>query len=302
MKGYHHIIILLLAFTLSGCIRDDGTGEDCDRTQISFCYYGDSPEQACRFVDKTDQVTLFVYDNTGNLVMSRTKDNAALSIHKGMNLNLPDGEYYLVAWTNITDCTEAHETGTLSAATLGNGEYYAGNPVIRQENDRLYYASKKITVVQSEYRHEEMKFQQAHIPLRIHIIGAAAPTDTRSPGGAPVEMDVSNLHPQMGFDGASTASLTCIYRPDLSYDTQTGSYTATVHAFRFSDENDIELKLSNVGGTICYKTVRLADFMNEHAISVDDKDEAEIAIRFRFNNTSVEIAPWEEGNIDPEQK
>ena len=51
-----------------------------------------------------------------------------------------------------------------------------------------------------------------------------------------------------------------------------------------------------------YKTVRLTDFMNEHAISVDDKDEAEIAIRFRFNNTSVDISPWEEGDIDPEQK
>ena len=302
MKGHYHIIILLLAFALLGCIRDDGTGDDCDRTQISFCYYGDSPEEACRFVEKTDQVTLFVYDSAGRLVMSRTKDNAALSAHKGMNLNLPDGEYYLVAWTNITDCSEAHETGTLSAATLGNGDYYAGHPVIEQTNDRLYYAGKKITVVQSEYRHEEMKFRQAHIPLRIHIMGAAAPTDTKSSAGTPVEMNVANLHPQMGFDGVSTASLTSVYRPELSYDAQTESYTATVYAFRFSDENAIELKLSNAGGAVSYKTVRLTDFMNEHAISVDDKDEAEIAIRFRFNNTSVDISPWEEGDIDPEQK
>ena len=42
--------------------------------------------------------------------------------------------------------------------------------------------------------------------------------------------------------------------------------------------------------------------MNEHSISVDDKDEVEIAIRFRFNNTSVDVTPWEEEDIDPTQK
>ena len=88
----------------------------------------------------------------------------------------------------------------------------------------------------------------------------------------------------------------------LAYDAETGDYVARVNAFRFLNDNDIRLKLSNSGGEICYKTVELADFMNEHAISVEDKDEAEIAIRFRFNNTSVEVAPWEEEDIDPIQK
>ena len=64
---------------------------------------------------------------------------------------------------------------------LGCRDYYAGNPIIELENDRIYYAFKKITVVQSEFRDEEMQFTQAHIPLHIYITGAAAPTKADAP-------------------------------------------------------------------------------------------------------------------------
>ena len=43
MKGYNYIIVLFWVFALSGCIRDDGSGLDCERTRISFYYYGDVP-------------------------------------------------------------------------------------------------------------------------------------------------------------------------------------------------------------------------------------------------------------------
>ena len=298
MKGYNYIIVLFWVFALSGCIRDDGSGLDCERTRISFYYYGDVPGQ-CRFLEKSDNVTLFVYDSDGNLVARRTKSGADLQAHKGVNLNLPDGNYSLVAWTNLTDGTEIHDAEQLSKAVLGSAAYYAGDPIIHHENDRVYFATKKITVVQSQFRDEELLFDQAHIPLHVHVTGAVAPA-TRAT--APIEVDIVNLHPQMGFDGASASALKSVYRAQLAYDAETGDYVARVNAFRFLNDNDIRLKLSNSGGEICYKTVELADFMNEHAISVEDKDEAEIAIRFRFNNTSVEVAPWEEEDIDPIQK
>lgn len=43
---------------------------------------------------KTDQVTLFVYNSDGKLVMTRTKSIGDLQGYKGINLNLPNGEYY----------------------------------------------------------------------------------------------------------------------------------------------------------------------------------------------------------------
>ena len=88
MKGYNYIIVLFWVFALSGCIRDDGSGLDCERTRISFYYYGDVPGQ-CRFLEKSDNVTLFVYDSDGNLVARRTQSGADLQAHKGVNLNLP---------------------------------------------------------------------------------------------------------------------------------------------------------------------------------------------------------------------
>ena len=298
MKGFNYIItILLSALALSGCIRDDGSGLDCERTRISFTYYGDIPGR-CRFLQKTDQVTLFVYNSDGKLVMTRTKSIGDLQGYKGINLNLPNGEYYLIAWTNLTDCTEIHDSGKLSDAVLGCRDYYAGNPIIELENDRIYYAFKKITVVQSEFRDEEMQFTQAHIPLHIYITGAAAPTKA----DAPVEVDIANLHPQMGFDGTASSSLKSVYRAQLVHDAETGDYTSRINAYRFLNDNDVQLTLSSSGGTVRYKTVNLVDFMNEHSISVDDKDEVEIAIRFRFNNTSVDVTPWEEEDIDPTQK
>lgn len=298
MKGYKYIPVLFSAFTLLGCIRDDGTGPDCDRTRISFCYFGDSPGSACRLVEKTDNVTLYVYDAGGKLVMECTKSNADLRDYKGINLNLPDGEYTLVAWTNLTPKSQVNNGDQLADATVGCADYYSGLPVIEHENDRVYYSAKKITVVQSQFRNEEMQFAQAHIPLHIHVTGVAAPTRA----SAPVEVDLVNLHPQMGFDGACTRNLKTVYRAPLAYDAQTGDYTACVYAFRFPDDNDIELKLSGSGGGECYKSVALADFMDEHSISVEGRDEAEIAVRFRFNNTSVEVTPWEEEDIDPTQK
>lgn len=45
MKGFNYIITILLStLALSGCIRNDGSGLDCERTRISFTYYGDIPE------------------------------------------------------------------------------------------------------------------------------------------------------------------------------------------------------------------------------------------------------------------
>ena len=178
MKGYNYIIVLFWVFALSGCIRDDGSGLDCERTRISFYYYGDVPGQ-CRFLEKSDNVTLFVYDSDGNLVARRTKSGADLQAHKGVNLNLPDGNYSLVAWTNLTDGTEIHDAEQLSKAVLGSAAYYAGDPIIHHENDRVYFATKKITVVQSQFRDEELLFDQAHIPLHVHVTGAAAPAQRR---------------------------------------------------------------------------------------------------------------------------
>lgn len=298
MNGYKYIPVLFSAFMLLGCIRDDGSGLDCDRTRISFCYFGDAPGSACRLVEKTDNVTLYVYDSDARLVMECTKSNADLRQYKGINLNLPDGDYTLVAWTNLTPKSQVNDTERLPDATVGCADYYSGQPVIGHENDRVYYATKQITVVQSEFRNEEMQFSQAHIPLHIHVTGVAAPTRA----SVPVEVDLVNLHPQMGFDGTSTRNLKTVYRAPLAYDGQTGDYTACVYAFRFPDDNDIELRLSASGGGECYKSVTLTDFMSEHSISVEDKDEAEIALRFRFNNNSVEITPWEEEDIDPTQK
>lgn len=297
MKGYKYITILFLALTLFGCIRDDGSGLDCDRTRVSFSYYGDAPG-VCRFLDKTDRVTLYVYDSDGKLVVTQTKEIAELRNYKGMNLNLPDGDYTLVAWTNTTVKSQVNHADYLPDAVLGCADYYAGQSAISHENDRVYYAAKRITAVQSQFRDEELVFSQAHIPVRIHVTGVAAP----SRASAPVELEMVNLHPQMGFDGSCTHTLKTTYRPPLAYDEQTGDYIATVNAFRFADDNDIEIKLSGSGGAVTFKTVALTDFMDEHSISVEDKDETEIAIRFRFNNTSVEVTPWEEEDIDPTQK
>ncbi len=63
--------------------------------------------------------------------------------------------------------------------------------------------------MQSQFRDEELLFDQAHIPLHVHVTGAAAPA-TRAT--VPIEVDIVNLHPQMGFDGASASALKSVYR------------------------------------------------------------------------------------------
>lgn len=294
MKGYLHLLILLLGLSVTGCVRDDGSDLDCDRTHILFCYYGDTPDGACRFLDKMENVHLFIYDTDGNLVTNITRTYEELQQYKGVNVNLPDGEYQLVAWTNISANTQIENMQQLRDALLCCA--HQGNSTQPHNHDPIYFASKTITVVESEFRDEMMHFVQSHIPIHLHVAGAPAP----SKSDEHIRMDVSNINPQMSFSG-SCSEATSDYRPTLTYNTATYQYEGVVNAYRFGNQNRIEVALSNGDGSECYKTINLADFLTEHAISVEASDEVSLGIRFRFNNASVEVTPWEEENIDPIQ-
>lgn len=288
-------MVLAAALALQGCIRHNESGIDCDRTHVIFRYYGDVPGK-CRFMEKTDQVTLFVYDSDGKLVSRRTKLKSEMASYAGMNLNLPDGDYELVAWTNISHCTEVKNGDQLSEASVGCTGYYASTDgtVKGRENDRMYFARKHITVVQSEFRDEEMEFSQNHVPIYVYVANAGSPTRATMP----VEIGISNINPQMAFDGHCSA-VTATYYPPLTYNEETGEYVCRLNAYRFGNQNNIMVTLYNSGTGEIYKEQPLADFMTANSVSVDDKDEAGIAMRFRFAPTGVEIAPWEEENIDP---
>lgn len=283
----------MLATAMTGCIRNDDSDLDCERTRIHFCYYGDTPDQ-CRLLDKVDNLYLYVYDQEGNLVRQLNLSNTELTAAgKSVKMNLPNGEYTLVVWGNNSDNSKVSGESKLSDAKIGCASHTSGQTP--RQNDALYFGSKKITVVQSTYRDETVMLTSRHIPIAIYVAGAPAPS-TRA--GASVSLKMHNMSAVRSFATGGCAGKAC-FEPEFVWDATKSIYTTSVNALRFDNNTDIEVELLNGDGTVSQHTLQLAVFMTTNSIDVTSKDEVSVNIQFTFSGATVTVKPWVREGLDP---
>lgn len=115
-----------------------------------------------------------------------------------------------------------------------------------------------------------MQFTQAYIPPLHYRSGGPTKAD------APLRWTLPTSTPRWDSTARLPVRSKAFTGPSSYTMQKTGDYTSRINAYRFLNDNDVQLTLSSSGGTVRYKTVNLVDFMNEHSISVDDKDEVKL--------------------------
>ena len=100
------LLLLSLTLLLPGCIADDLS--NCG-ISVHFRYIKNVSETDL-FAEQVNRITLFIFDDEGRYIDSRSESGAALS-ESGyrMNIGLERGRYTLVAWGNLEEEYELPE-------------------------------------------------------------------------------------------------------------------------------------------------------------------------------------------------
>lgn len=169
--GRFWMICSILAAMLSGCSFGDEPFVCPYNVRMEYWYAGSSTENTLpTYVDNLRQ---YLFDAKGNLLATITLKGDSVA---GWNGNLPDGDYTLVLWGNLSDESNANETiqiqnendmnmneMTLSAQQTGIPPGYRGN------TSRLYYGTTAFTLQNGATRRRRVYLSHAHAVLSVTV-------------------------------------------------------------------------------------------------------------------------------------
>lgn len=274
---------------MAGCIKEDV--EDC-YTTLYFSYLGDGTREI--FLDKTGKTDVYIYNESGALVQTVVLNRDDLLRQQGITLQLPDGRYKIVCWGNAYGDTQVADGTNLKSGRLGTPHYFTKGSIAT--NDSLYFGSREVDLSTEVYKVDTVRFSSAHIKVKIELAGL---DDVKRPdGSSPIEVEMGNLSPTVDFSKTFSEE-NVSYHPVSRFENASKVFNSQFNVLRFGDDNDVYIRLTNKGTGETVYTVNLKDFMKENKVTVDGINEAMIGIRFRFNNTSIIVKPWEEEDIRP---
>lgn len=100
-KVSHALLILILA-TLSACSIYDDTSECYSGFRVRYMY-DYNMKFADAFTNEVNQITLFVFDDKGNFITSKTESGTELKKKNYfMELDIPPATYHLITWAGLT--------------------------------------------------------------------------------------------------------------------------------------------------------------------------------------------------------
>ena len=169
--GRFWMICSILAAMLSGCSFGDEPFVCPYNVRMEYWYAGSSTENTLpTYVDNLRQ---YLFDAKGNLLATITLKGDSVA---GWNGNLPDGDYTLVLWGNLSDESNANETiqiqnendmnmneMTLSAQQTGIPPGYRGN------TSRLYYGTTAFILQNGATRRRRVYLSHAHAVLSVTV-------------------------------------------------------------------------------------------------------------------------------------
>lgn len=291
MRKLYTYLLLSMIVTLplaGGCIRENM--DDCKgKVTLRFRYVGDGTTDI--FPEKIEHVTMYVYSIAdGSLVAEQRYDDNALTAYQGADLTLFPGRYEVVCWGNALEETTINEGEKIAA----NGYFESADIAT---NDPLYYGTIEIEVPETLAENNYIcDFVCSHVKFRVRVEGF-----DQSTMGVPT-LELTQLASFTDFDNVPTDEERCSYHPILAaeYDEEQPVYTAEFNTLRFTDENDIMLRLhSNESRAVAHE-FPLADFLQEHNIAVEGINEVTVSIRIRFSPIGVTIDDWDSVPVTPD--
>ena len=305
------MICSILAAMLSGCSFGDEPFVCPYNVRMEYWYAGSSTENTLpTYVDNLRQ---YLFDAKGNLQATITLKGDSVA---GWNGNLPDGDYTLVLWGNLSDESNANETiqiqnendmnmneMTLSAQQTGIPPGYRGN------TSRLYYGTTAFTLQNGATRRRRVYLSHAHAVLSVTVRWMTG----EPPADGIFRMRLKGIPAVYGFTGGNEATIPSgdgqyiipritggiTYhetRAALSYD---GEVIGEFVTFRYTASTHQLWSLWKDGEQIV-KDLDLNLFFNKQSVNMDTNMEQEFDLLVSVYDdkiivTQATASDWDEG-------
>lgn len=309
--GRFWMICSILAAMLSGCSFGDEPSVCPYSVRMEYWYAGSSTENTLpTYVDNLRQ---YLFDAKGNLLATITLKGDSVA---GWNGNLPDGDYTLVLWGNLSDESNANETiqiqnendmnmneMTLSAQQTGIPPGYRGN------TSRLYYGTTAFTLQNGATRRRRVYLSHAHAVLSVTVRWMTG----EPPADGIFRMRLKGIPAVYGFTGGYEATIPSgdgqyiipritggiTYhetRAALSYD---GEVIGEFVTFRYTASTHQLWSLWKDGEQIV-KDLDLNLFFNKQSVNMDTNMEQEFDLLVSVYDdkiivTQATASDWDEG-------
>lgn len=309
--GRFWMICSILAAMLSGCSFGDEPFVCPYNVRMEYWYAGSSTENTLpTYVDNLRQ---YLFDAKGNLLATITLKGDSVA---GWNGNLPDGDYTLVLWGNLSDESNANETiqiqnendmnmneMTLSAQQAGIPPGYRGN------TSRLYYGTTAFTLQNGATRRRRVYLSHAHAVLSVTVRWMTG----EPPADGIFRMRLKGIPAVYGFTGGNEATIPSgdgqyiipritggiTYhetRAALSYD---GEVIGEFVTFRYTASTHQLWSLWKDGEQIV-KDLDLNLFFNKQSVNMDTNMEQEFDLLVSVYDdkiivTQATASDWDEG-------
>lgn len=309
--GRFWMICSILAAMLSGCSFGDEPSVCPYNVRMEYWYAGSSTGNTLpTYVDNLRQ---YLFDAKGNLLATITLKGDSVA---GWNGNLPDGDYTLVLWGNLSDESNANETiqiqnendmnmneMTLSAQQTGIPPGYRGN------TSRLYYGTTAFTLQNGATRRRRVYLSHAHAVLSVTVRWMTG----EPPADGIFRMRLKGVPAVYGFTGGYEATIPSgdgqyiipritggiTYhetRAALSYD---GEVIGEFVTFRYTASTHQLWSLWKDGEQIV-KDLDLNLFFNKQSVNMDTNMEQEFDLLVSVYDdkiivTQATASDWDEG-------
>lgn len=308
MKALRYISALLIAcMCLTGCIRENI--DDCETpVDLEFQYFGNGIVDI--FPDRIDSVLMYVYEQpSGKLRQTMEISKEELAARQGADLRLNPGDYRIVCWGNAGEGSSIDTEGKV----ITSSEYAGGD--VPSGIEELYFGTVDLNVPQTlRAVKETMVYEASYIMMRVELLGFAnlgnpsVGTSALSSKDAGSDATVTLTHGNHSavIDFANNPSdETTDYVPMLSdHPDEENSYIAEYLVPRF--DNDTEARLNivrNDTGETIYDNP-LSDIMDDLDITVDERNEQMVNIRFRLTQTetglTIDVVGWNTEIVFPD--
>ena len=308
MKALRYISALLIAcMCLTGCIRENI--DDCETpVDLEFQYFGNGIVDI--FPDRIDSVLMYVYElPSGRLHQTMEISREELAVRQGADLRLIPGDYRIVCWGNAGEGsaidTERH--------VITSSEYAGGD--VPSGIEELYFGTVDLNVpLTLQAVKETVVYEASYIMMKVELLGFAALRSAgvlamyngeNSAADATVSLTHGNHSALIDFTNTPSDEVTD-YVPVLSdHPDEDASYVADYLVPRF--DNGTEARLSivrNDNGEAIYDRP-LSDIMDDLDITVDERNEQMVNIRFRLAQSedgelTIDVIGWNTEIVFPE--
>lgn len=147
------VLLWMLSWLVAGCVKEDFSGCPTGSYTIAFEYVNHTDtEHSNRFCTDVHRIDLYVFDSIGHFVKCITNSEAPFTEDFRIEPELPEGNYTLVAWGNLSDEVIVKPAFVSGKTTIEEG-LLSLKAIENQSVDKkltpVFHAIKEITVDES---------------------------------------------------------------------------------------------------------------------------------------------------------